>query len=132
MFRGTGDLRNVSRVLSHQGYNSLALGDVADAQNSFIAVLRLAREGGYMSFALDALAGLAILWAKKSNADYALGLVIHVLHLPAATHDAKSRAEILREELESRLTPQQIRAAQTQARKQSFDQVVSQVLGQLS
>lgn len=132
VFRGTGDLRNLSRVLSHQGYNSLALGDVADAQDSFFAVLRLAREGGYMPFALDALAGLAMLWAKKSNADYALGLVIHVLHHPAATHDAKSRAEILHEELESRLTPQQIRAAQTQARKQSFDQVVSQVLGQLS
>jgi len=132
VYREIGDLQNVSRVLSHQGYNSLALGDVADAQNSFIAVLRLAREGGYVPFALDALAGLAMIWAENSTAERALELVIHILQNPAVTHDAKSRAERLRAELESRLTLQQIQAAQAQAREQSFDQVVSQVLGQLS
>jgi hypothetical protein len=132
VFREIGDLGILSVVLSHQGYNSLALGDVAGAQNSFIEVLRLAREGGYVPFALDALAGLAMMWAENINAERALELVIHILQHPAATHAAKSRAERLRAELESRLTPQQIQAAQAQARKQSFDQVVSQVLGQLS
>lgn len=130
VFRENGDLRNISRVLSHQAYNSLALGNVADAQNSFVEVLRLAREGGYVPFALDALAGLGMIWAKNSNAERALELVIHILQHPAATHDAISRAECLRVELESRLMPQQMQAVQAQVQKQSFDQVVSQVLGQ--
>lgn len=49
----------MARVLSHQGYNSLARGDDIDAHNSFLAALRLVREGGFIPFALDALAGLA-------------------------------------------------------------------------
>ncbi len=68
--------------------------------------------------------------AKNSNDECALELVIHVLQHPVDSHDAKSRAERLRAELEARLTPQQIQAAQAQAQKQSFDQVVDRVLGQ--
>lgn len=128
VYREIGDLRNLSRVLSHQGYNSLALGDVADAQNSFMAVLRLAREGGYMPFALDALTGLAMMWAEDADDEHALELVVHILQHPAATHDAKTRAERLRAELETRLTPQQREAAQTRVRMRSFDQVISQIL----
>jgi predicted ATPase/DNA-binding SARP family transcriptional activator len=132
VFKENGDLRNVARVLTHQGYNSFALGDVAGAQRSFVAVLRLSSEGGYIPFALDALGGLAMLWAENSNAERALELVLHILQQPAATHDAKSRVERLRAELETRLTPQQIQAAHARAREQSYDQVVSQVLGQRS
>ena len=130
VFRETHDLRNLSWVLSHQGYNSLALGDVADAQDSFMAVLRLAREGGYVPFALDALGGIALMWSHNNNKERALALAGYILQHPAATHAAKSRAERLRAELEARLTPRQIQAAQEQAQGQSYDEVVSQVLGQ--
>jgi len=116
-------------VLCHQGYNALVLGDVTAAQNSFSEVLHLSRDGSYLPFALDAMAGLATMSAKNSNAERALELVNHVLQHPDTPHDAKSRAERLRAELEARLTPQQIQAAQAQAQKQSFDQMVDQVLG---
>ena len=101
VIRETGDLRNLPVVLSHQGYNSIALSDVADAQNSFIEVLRLAREGDDLPFALDALAGLAMIWAEDQSPERALELVIHILQHPAAMHpaamqDATSRAERLR------------------------------------
>ena len=72
------------------------LGDVAAAQDSFSEVLRLSRDGGYLPFALDALAGLAILWARNSDDEHALELVNHILQHPAATHDTKSRAESTR------------------------------------
>jgi len=128
VFRETGDLRTLSVVLSHQGYNSLALGDVADAQNSFFAVLRLAREGGYMPLALHALAGLAMMWAEDADDERALELVVHILQHPAATHHTKSRAERLRAELETRLTPQQREAAQTRVQMHGIDQVIGEIL----
>ena len=127
-YKEIGDLRNQSRGLSHQGYNSLALGDVADAQNSFISGLRLAREGGFTPLALDSLAGLAMMWAEDADDGRALELVIHILQHPAAKHGAKTRAERLQVELETRLTPQQIEAVQTQMRVHSFDQIVDQIL----
>jgi tetratricopeptide (TPR) repeat protein len=130
VFREIGDLAILSVVLGHQGFNSLAMGDVGGAQDSFLEVLRLARDGGYKPFALDALAGLAIMWAEDSDPERALGLVGLILEHPAATHTAKSRADRLRAELESRLTPGQIQAVKVQAQKQNIDQVVSQVLRQ--
>jgi predicted ATPase/transcriptional regulator with XRE-family HTH domain len=129
-YREIGDLRNLSRVLSHQGYNSLALGDVADAQNLFVAVLRLAREGGYMPFALDALAGLALMWAEDADDERALELVIHILQHPAAKHGAKTRSERLRAELETRLTPQQREDVQTRVQAKTFEAAMDEILKQ--
>lgn len=128
VFRENGDLRNVARVLNHRGFVALALGDFAEAQESFTAVLRLARAGGYIPFALDALAGLAVLWAKNSNTERALELVMHILQHPAAAHEAKLRARQLHAELESRLTPDQLQATRTLAEKQSSDMVIAQAL----
>ena len=76
--------------------------------------------------------GLASLQAKRGDIEQALELLLIVLNHPASLQGTKDRAEILCVELEARLTPQQIELAQVKARKQSFDQVVSQVLGQLS
>ena len=130
VYREIDDLQSLSRVLSHQGHNALALGDVAGAQNSFIEILRLSREGGYVPYALDALTGLAMLGAKNSNAERALELVIHVLQHPAATHDAKSRAEQLSVELEVQLTRQQIESAQARAQAKTFEAAMAGVLKQ--
>jgi tetratricopeptide (TPR) repeat protein len=131
VYRETGDLRNMARVLSHQGYNSLARGDDVDAQNSFLAALRLTREGGFIPFALDALVGLARLQAKQGDLEHALKLLLIVLNHSASWHETKDHADILRKELEERLTPAQIEAAQAQVQKQSFDHVLGEVLERL-
>ncbi len=131
VYEETGDLRNIARVLSHQGYNSLARGDDVDAQNSFVAALRLTREGGFIPFALDALVGLASLQAKQGDREQALKLLLIALNHAASSQETKDRAERLRLELEERLTPQQIELARTQARTHSFDDVAAQVLEQL-
>lgn len=130
VFREIGDLRSLARALNHQGYNSLALDDAADAQNSLTEALRLARESSLTPFVLDALVGLALTLAKNSNADRALELVIHAMQHPATTYDAKSRAEILYAELESRLTQQQFKEAQARTQAKTFDDVVDEVLRQ--
>lgn len=130
VYKETGDLRNMARVLSHQGYNSLGRGDDADAQNSFVAALRLTREGGFVPFALDALVGLATLQAKQGNMERALELLLIALNHPANPRETQDRAERLRIEIEERLTPQQIELARTRARAHTLDQVVAQVLEQ--
>jgi tetratricopeptide (TPR) repeat protein len=123
-YKESGDLRNMARVLSHQGYNSLARGDDIDAQNSFIAVLRLVREGGFTPFALDALTGLASLQAKQDDRQHALELLLMVLNHPASLQETKDRADPLRAELETQLNPTQIEAIQAHVREKTFEMVV--------
>jgi tetratricopeptide (TPR) repeat protein len=128
IYKETGDLRNMARVLSHQGYNSLARGDDIDAQNSFLAVLRLVREGGFTPFALDALAGVASVQAKQGDREHALELLLVVSNHPASLQESKDRADQLRVELEMQLTPAQIEAIQAHAAKKTFDAVVGDLL----
>ena len=127
-YREIGDLRNLSRVLSHQGYNSLAISDVAAAQNSFIAVLHLARDGGFIPFALDALVGLASLQAKQGDREHALELLLVVLNHPSSLQDTKNRAAQLRAELEALLTPSQIESIQANAEEETLESVVEKLL----
>jgi tetratricopeptide (TPR) repeat protein len=127
-YKESGDLRNMARVLSHQGYNSLARGDDIDAQNSFIAVLRLVREGGFTPFALDALTGLASLQAKQDDRQHALELLLMVLNHPASLQETKDRADPLRAELETQLNPTQIEAIQAHVREKTFEMVVEDLL----
>lgn len=130
VYKESGDLRNMARVLSHQGYNSLARGDDVGARNSFMAVVRLTREGGFVSFALDALVGLASLQAKLGDMEHAFKLLLIVLDHPATLQETKDRAGNLRVGFEERLTPQQIDLAQTQAQTLGFDHVIAQILEQ--
>ena len=127
-YKESGDIRNMARVLSHQGYNSLACGDDIDAQNSFIAVLRLVREGGFIPFALEALAGLASLQAKQGDREHALELLLVVSNHPASLQETKDRADPLRAELETQLNPAQVETIQAHGREKTFELVVEDLL----
>jgi hypothetical protein len=128
IYKATGDLRNMARVLNHQGYNALARGDDIDAQNSFIAVLRLVREGGFTPFALDALAGLASVQANQGDKQHALELLLVVLNHPASLQETKDRAGYLRAEFEAQFASSQIEAIQANAAEKTFDAVVEDLL----
>lgn len=130
VFREMGDLGILSVVLCHQGYNLIALGEVTEAQRSFGEVMRLTHEGGYIPFALDALLGLAMIETKRSDDVRALEFATYVGQHPAAAHDVQARAEKMRVELQARLTPEQIQAAQAWAQKQSFNEVVAFALAE--
>src|SRR5512136_2049491 len=90
VYREINDLQSLSRVLGHQGHNALALGDVVGAQNSFIAILRLSHEGGYVPYLLDALVGIATLQAKRGDIEQALELLFIVLAHPASVQDTRN------------------------------------------
>jgi predicted ATPase/transcriptional regulator with XRE-family HTH domain len=128
VYRETNDLLSLSRVLSQQGHNALALGDVAGAHNSFIEILRLSREGGYVPYLLDALVGIASLPAKRGDKEQAVELVLVALNHPASLPDTKHRAGNLRIDLEAQLTRQQVEAAQERARSKTLESVVAEIL----
>jgi len=127
-----GARQDVARVLAEMSRSGFALGNDAEAERVWRESLRIAIETSGTFVALEALVGIASLQAKRGDMEHALELLLIVLNHPSSIQDTKNRAEILRVELESRLMPQQIQSVQAQARKQSFDQVVSQVLGQPS
>jgi predicted ATPase/DNA-binding XRE family transcriptional regulator len=128
VYKETGDLRNMARVLSHQGYNSLARGDDIDAKNSFIAVLQLVREGGFIPFALDALVGLANLQAKQGDREHALELLLVASNHPASLQETKDRVDHLRVELEMQLTPAEVEVIQTHSGEKTFEAVMEELL----
>jgi predicted ATPase len=118
----------IGQGLAQMGRSQFALGHDDEAVRSWRESLRIAAEIHGMPVLLESLVGIASLRVKRGNARSALELLLVVLNRPAGDQDIRNRAEAMRLELEARLTPQQIADAQTQAQKQSIDQIVGQVL----
>ncbi len=114
--------------LVYLGEAKAAAGDVSEARLIFLDALRLAMEAQVTPLALDALTGLAYLQARAGEAERALELSICVLSHAASTHEAKARAEGLRAQLESQMTPQQIEAVRAQTQARSLDALVKELL----
>ncbi len=117
LLREVGQPWNLARVLVAYGYCALGAGDEEVAAGCFAEALEIACAGQIYLPALDALAGIATLQAGRQGGAKALSLIRCILQHPAASQDARSRALRLRPELESRLTPDQITAAQAMARQ---------------
>ena len=128
IYREIGDLRSLARARCHQGFASLTLDDISDAQKSFTEALILARTCNYTPYALDALTGIATLQAKRGEIEQALELLLIVLAHSASVRDTRNRAEQLRNELEAQLTKQQVEAAEARAQAKTFEDAVDEVL----
>jgi predicted ATPase/DNA-binding SARP family transcriptional activator len=127
LFREAGDHR-LARTLNHQGLNSLALGDTADAQSSFQTALKMAMQGGLIPIAIDALIGLAFLETNHKPAPETFELVLYLSQHPASAQETKDRANQLRMELESRLSQGEIEEAHRRSISKSLEQFASQAL----
>jgi tetratricopeptide (TPR) repeat protein len=118
----------VARVLAEMGRSMLALGNAAEAERVWREALRIATETRGIPVALDVLAGLANLQAKRGKKEYALELLLMVLNHPASFQETKDGAGQLRAELEAQLTSQQVEAAQTRATAKTFEVAVDEIL----
>jgi predicted ATPase/transcriptional regulator with XRE-family HTH domain len=119
----------VARVLADMSWSFFALGNDSKAEQTWRESLRIAVNVRGTPVALEALAGLAILQAKRgNNMEYALELLLIVLNHPASFQKTKNRASDLRAELEAQLTPTQIEVIQAQARERTFEAVVEDLL----
>jgi len=128
LFTELGMRWDIVQSLIYLGEAAAAAGDTSEAKRFFLESLPLAMKTRAAPLALDALIGLAYVQAQTGKAEQALEFSICVLHHTASTQEAKDRAEQLRVQLESQLTPQQIEAIQTQAQAKTFDALVAEFL----
>ena len=118
----------VARVLAEMGLSFFALENDAEAERVWRESLRIAIETRGTPVALEALAGLASLQAKRGNLEHALELLLIVLNHPASVQGTKDRATRLRTELEVQLTSQQIETVHGRVQAKTFEATVEEIL----
>ena len=129
LFTEIGDRRSVAYALDHLGRALSEQGADHEARYCFLDSFKVAVEVQAVSVALDTLVGLAAVQAKEWATEHALELLTYVLGHPSSSRQTKDRAERLRAELESQLSPQQIAAAQVRAQDRTFEAIVAEILG---
>jgi predicted ATPase/DNA-binding SARP family transcriptional activator len=105
----------------------VAQNDPAEAKQIFEEALKMGMEIQALPLVLDALIGLASLHTQAKEFERALEFSICVANHPAATQQAKSRAEQLLARLTHSLGTRQIKAMQAQARQKSFGEIIGRV-----
>jgi paraquat-inducible protein B len=119
---------DIVQSLVYLGQATAAAGDSFEARRIYLDALYLALEAQATSLAPDALVGLAHLQARAGEAQQALELSICVLSHSASTQEAKDRAQQLRTQLESQLTPQQVESVQARTQAKTFAALVTELL----
>jgi len=119
---------DIVQSLVYLGEATTAAGDWSEAKRVYLVALQMGVEVQATSLALDALTGLAHLQARAGEAEHALELLMRVLSHSASTQEAKDRAGQLRAQLETQLTPEQIKAIQARAQAKSFDTLVAEIV----
>lgn len=127
-FTGLGARQDAARILAEMGQSVFALGNDDEAGSLWRESLRLATETQGVFIALEALAGIASVQARCKNLEYALELVTIAIHHPAVLPDTKARADRLRMEIESQMAAPQVKAVQSQALENTFENAVGKIL----
>jgi len=120
----------VGCVLADMSWSIFALGNDAEAERIWRESLRIATDIHGTPVALEALAGLASLQAKRGNMEYALELLLMVLNHPASFQKTKNHALQLRAQLEVQLTHQEIELVQQRSGAKTFTSIVEDILRQ--
>jgi predicted ATPase/DNA-binding XRE family transcriptional regulator len=118
----------IGQSLAQMGRSLFALGEDVEAERIWLESLRIAAEIRGMPVVLETLVGIAGLRAKRGEPQSALELLLIVLNHPACDQDTKNRADHLRVELETQLTPAQIEAIQTNVGNKYFEEVAEGLL----
>ena len=130
IFTDLGARWDTARVLSDMGRSLLAVGEDSDAERVWREAMGVAIETKGTLVALDALAGMAGLRAKRGHPEAALAWLLLVLNHPAVQPETKARATQLATELQMELTPGEFEAAHAAARNNTFESVVEAILKQ--
>jgi tetratricopeptide (TPR) repeat protein len=124
-----GARQDVARVLAEMGRSIYAMGDDVEAGRTWREALRIAFELGEMFVALEALLGLATLQSKQGENEHAYELVQVILNHSASIQDTRTRASLLCNALEEKLTHEQVEEARVRGRNLSLEEVVSSQYG---
>lgn len=110
-FAGLGMMGDVAFYLTYLGEARAELGATDDAEGDWLDAIRIAREAQALPTVLAGLIRLARLRSSRGNLLLVYECATWTANHPAAWQDTKRRAEKLRMELESRLTPEQVETA---------------------
>jgi tetratricopeptide (TPR) repeat protein len=128
--KGTGE-RWRRPALIGLGYATCALGEYEASGRHFHSALQMAMEIGALAVVLDSLVGLATLLAAsdpgEAAAEQAVELLAFVLAHPSSTQETKDQATALSTELEGRLSPAAMAAAEARGRTRNLQEVVREL-----
>lgn len=122
LFRQIGDTWYLARALTSWGCLGQSLGELARAAEYFRQAIRLSLEAQALLLALNALVGLAGVYAQEDRIESALEIAIRVMEHPASPQDAQAKASLLQRNLVSRLTPEAVEAAYQRARSETLEE----------
>ena len=122
LFGEMEDAWYLSRVLTSWGDLKLSLGELSSAAERFRQAIRTSLEAQTLPVALNALLGLARVYALEGKVDSALEIAIRIIDHPASPQDARINAKLIQGNMESRLTPDDIDSIYQRARSQTLEQ----------
>jgi tetratricopeptide (TPR) repeat protein len=106
-----GDRAAVANMANNLGHVAAGLDDQAGALNHYKDALRQAHELGTDPIALEALAGMGSIYAKRGQDTAALEMIGLALHHPATNPEIKGMAESALDQIKSRLSEDQVTTA---------------------
>lgn len=122
LFGEISDVWYLSRALISWGDFRQFLGDLTQATEHFKQAIRLSLDVQAFLIALNALVGLAGVYAQEDKAESALEIAIRVIEHPASTQDARTNAKLIQRNMESQLTSDEIEAINQRAHSQTLEQ----------
>jgi predicted ATPase/DNA-binding XRE family transcriptional regulator len=128
LFIDLGMEGDVAYYLAFLGDAAAGQGTTDAAERHWLNAIHIAQDVKALPALLAALIRLARLRLDNGEIQPAYECAIWVSNHPAAWQESKGRAEALRAELESRLTPEQIEMAQSHVQSLTLDDLIQQTL----
>jgi len=122
IFREMEDAWYLSHVLTSWGDLKLSLGEHSSAAERFRQAIRTSLEAQTLPVALNALLGLARVYALEGKVEPALEIAICILNHPASPQDAISSAELIQRNMELQFSSDEVEAIYQRAHSQTLEQ----------
>ena len=111
LFREIGDVWYLSRTLTSWGNFKRSVGELNQAAEYFQQAIRLSLEAQALLSSLNALIGLASVFAQEGKLESALEIAVFILEHPASSQLAKTKANRIQHDVEPQLTQFEVEAA---------------------
>jgi len=126
-YRQIGDTLNSTQTLIHLGQAHVALKCPADARPLYLEAYANARQAGWTLIILVALVSFAEM-EKDLSPEMKLAIALSVLAHPSVTPNLRARSERIRDELQSQLPPEQIKAAEELAKERTAEAWAEEII----
>lgn len=123
------DRASIANMMNNLGHVAVGLTNIAQALDYFQQSLRDAVELGAEPIALEALVGIASVYAKQDKDDAALELLGVAISHPASSPEIRGLADPIREDIQTRRSEADVTAALDKAAGIDLTELAGRVLG---